>query len=211
MNSNNYEKLSHLIDKLRSMASNKQFYNPQLTRSKVCCLVDDNLSIHVLRCGKNSIEDNPTMQTVEYTIIREENPQPLQWQMLVPTVFHPAFPTLALHQDQIFAATIGLLKNDPNNVCLSRYYAHCWSIGNEFLDTYPQPLNSALKMVIGKQGKLFLLSTPWLPPVAINLSRPLILASYQNKQFSTLANPLPGTDIAGSFPSSIAIYVTNKN
>lgn len=216
MNLNNYEKLSHLIDKLRSMASNKEFYNPQLTRSKIHCLVDDNLSIHALRCGKNSLEDNPTMQTVEYLFLSQESQETqrsLQWQPLVPSLFHPAFPILALRENQIFGVVVGLLKNDQDNECYSRYYAHCWSITNDFsfLDTYPQTLNTALKMAISKEGRLLLVSTPWFPSVAINLSRPLILASYQNKEFSILANPLLGTNIAGSFPSSIAIYITNKN
>ncbi len=211
MSLNNYEKLLHLIDKLRGMTSNKEFYNPQLTRSKICCLVDDNLSIHALRCGKTSLEDAPIMQNVEYIIISEETQQPLQWQPLVPTLFHPAFPILALREGQIFGLVVGLLKNDQDNECYSRYYAHCWSIGNEFLGSYSQPVNSALKMAISMEGKLLLVSTAWVPPVAINLSRPLNLASYQNKEFSILANPLSGTDIAGSFPSSIAIHITSKN
>ncbi|MBI4854931.1 MAG: hypothetical protein HY819_24290 [Acidobacteria bacterium] len=193
------------------MVSNKQFYNPQLTRSKIYCLVDDNLSIHALRCGKNSLDDPLEMQTIEYAFLSLENSSLLQWQALTPTIFHPAFPILVLGKNQIFALVVGLLKNDKDSARYLRYYAHCWSIGNEFLDTYPQPLNSSIKAAITKDEKLLLVSTNWVPPVAINISRPLILASYENNQFSMLANPIVGTDVAGSFPSSIAIYTNNKN
>lgn len=211
MNSDNYEKLSHLVNKLHSMASNKQFYNPQLTRTKICCLVDDNLFIHALRCGKNSLEDPLEMQTIEYVCFNSETQISLQWQALAPTIFHPAFPTLILSKDQIFALVVGLSKNDKDSDRYSRYYAHFWSIGNDFLDTYPQPLNSAIKAAVTKNGKLLLVSTSWVPPTAINLSRPLILASYENNQFSVLANPLLETNVASSFPSSIAIYATKKD
>jgi len=211
MNSDNYEKLSHLVNKLHSMASNKQFYNPQLTRTKICCLVDDNLSIHALRCGKNSLEDPLEMQTIEYVCFNSETQTSLQWQALAPTIFHPAFPTLILSKDQIFALVVGLSKNDKDSDRYSRYYAHFWSIGNDFLDTYPQPLNGAIKAAVTKSGKLLLVSTSWVPPVAISLSRPLILASYENNQFSILASPLLATDVAGSLPSLIAIYATKKD
>ncbi|MBN8724741.1 MAG: hypothetical protein J0M03_17520 [Acidobacteria bacterium] len=193
------------------MASNKQFYNPQLTRTKICCLVDDNLSIHALRCGKNSLEDPLEMQTIEYVCFNSETQTSLQWQALAPTIFHPAFPTLILSKDQIFALVVGLSKNDKDSDRYSRYYAHFWSIGNDFLDTYPQPLNGAIKAAVTKSEKLLLVSTSWVPPVAISLSRPLILASYENNQFSILASPLLATDVAGSLPSLIAIYATKKD
>lgn len=211
---NHYEKLSKLLVKLLNMTSNKKFYNPQLTRSKLSCLVDDNFSIHVLRCGKNSIEDKLAMQTVEYAVLTEENQTTILWQPLVPTIFYPAFPLLAVREKQVFATVIGLLKNDPDNIKFSRYYAHLWSLSEEehnFLATYPQSLNSALKIAISPDGKVFFVSTPWQPPVAIAESRPLILASYQNNNFSILANPVLGTDTIGNFPSTIATYITRKN
>lgn len=214
MSQQNYEKLLHSINKLRGMLTNKTFYNPQLTRSKICCLVDDNFSLHALRCSKNSLEDRLAMENVEYALISEESPTTIQWQPLVPSVFYPAFPLLALREKQLFGTTIGLLKNDPENIHLSRYYAYLWSFSSEahnFLATYPLALNSALKMVISPDNRLFFISTPWLPPVAIGQSHPLSLVSYQNQDFTILANPILGTDIIGNFPATVAMYISNKS
>lgn len=213
MSQENYARLVKLSNKLLNLTSSKKFYNPQLTRNKVFCMVDKNLSLHVLRCGKNSFDDQPSMQTIEYTTIADENQQ-IVWQALNPTIFFPAFPVLALYEEKVFASVIGLLKNDQTNIDFSRYYAHFWTLNpeeNNFLATHPLPLNSALKMAISPSGKISLVSTTWLPQVAIAQSRPLILSSYQNGEFAILANPVLGTDAIGSFPSDITIYITTKN
>lgn len=204
MANSNYQKLSRMLNLVRVMLPQQQHYHAQLTRSKLACAVDNNVNLHLLRCGISSSDPG-----LAYAVLNE-NDEKINWISLSPPILQSAFPTLSIKDDLVYGSVAGFLKKDKIAEQLNRYQGHFFALGirPQFLGTYAQPINSAIKIAASSINKIYSVTTSWFPPVAMLSCYPVLLALHQHGESSILNEKLGGNIVAGNLPTIYALYIT---
>jgi hypothetical protein len=206
-----YDKVSQALQRLRGMVPAQKHYTPHLTRTKLACVVDRQLIVHALRCAPNPLDETPTLRNLEYTVLDPNGSEMPTWRTIAHGIFNPAFPVLSFRGEQWIAGVVGTLAESKEALRLRSYHALLFSLepqGVRLLGSGLERNSAAIRLGIGTTGSIYLLGQQWFPPPVSPKSIALRLAIYRNGASSILADPVPGTDTAGSYPSDSAMHIS---
>ena len=205
-----YETVKRRLDYFAADRPIGEIFSPLRTRTRIAFSVDESLNLHVIRTANAPLGDESAIGPVEVAMIMPSGDKPL-FVPIINNVNNAAFPVIVHNGAQQVIGVVG--SEDPSRdvVVLRAYEA---LVARYAIGTLAEPVavmgrvSDAIRVTVAAGGEIYALGERWFPPPASPSYIALRLAAADKNGSRMVADPVPGTDVNGSFPLDMEVYAS---